>query len=50
MKLTGETELLGGKTCPRATLSTTNPTWTTYRITWARQVTYWNPYIYSINL
>jgi hypothetical protein len=28
MKLTGETEVLGGKTCPSATLSTTNPTWT----------------------
>ena len=26
MKLTGE--VLGGKTCPSATLSTTNPTWT----------------------
>jgi hypothetical protein len=24
----GETEVLGGKTCPSATLSTTNPTWT----------------------
>jgi hypothetical protein len=28
MKLTGETEVLGGKTCPSATFSTTNPTWT----------------------
>jgi hypothetical protein len=28
MKLTGETEVLGGKTCPSAALSTTNPTWT----------------------
>jgi hypothetical protein len=28
MKLAGETEVLGGKTCPSATLSTTNPTWT----------------------
>jgi hypothetical protein len=25
--LTGETEELGEKTCPSATLSTTNPTW-----------------------
>jgi hypothetical protein len=24
----GKTEVLGGKTCPSATLSTTNPTWT----------------------
>ena len=24
----GKTEILGGKTCPSATLSTTNPTWT----------------------
>jgi hypothetical protein len=28
MKLTGETEVLGGKTCPSTTLSTINPTWT----------------------
>jgi hypothetical protein len=28
MKLTGKNEVLGGKTCPSATLSTTNPTWT----------------------
>jgi hypothetical protein len=28
MKLTGKTEVLGGKTCPSATLSTTNHTWT----------------------
>jgi hypothetical protein len=27
MKLTEKTEVLGGKTCPSATLSTTNPTW-----------------------
>jgi hypothetical protein len=24
----GKTEVLGGKTCPSATLSTTNPSWT----------------------
>jgi hypothetical protein len=28
MKLTGENRSTRGKTCPRATLSTTNPTWT----------------------
>jgi hypothetical protein len=28
MKLTGENRSTGGKTCPSATLSTTNPTWT----------------------
>jgi hypothetical protein len=28
MKLTGGTEVLGGKTCPNATLFATNPTWT----------------------
>jgi hypothetical protein len=28
MKLIGKTEVLGEKTCPSATLSTTNPTWT----------------------
>jgi hypothetical protein len=28
MKLTGENRSTGGKTCPIATLSTTNPTWT----------------------
>jgi hypothetical protein len=28
MKLTGENRRPGGKTCPSATLSTTNPTWT----------------------
>ena len=27
MKLTGKSEVFGGKTCPSATLSTTNPTW-----------------------
>jgi hypothetical protein len=26
-ELAGVTEVLGEKTCPRATLSTTNPTW-----------------------
>jgi hypothetical protein len=28
MKLTGENRSTRGKTCPSATLSTTNPTWT----------------------
>jgi hypothetical protein len=28
MKLTGENRNTRGKTCPSATLSTTNPTWT----------------------
>jgi hypothetical protein len=28
MKLTGENLCTRGKTCPSATLSTTNPTWT----------------------
>jgi hypothetical protein len=28
MKLTGENRRTRGKTCPSATLSTTNPTWT----------------------
>jgi hypothetical protein len=28
MKLTGENRSARGKTCPSATLSTTNPTWT----------------------
>jgi hypothetical protein len=28
MKLTGETRSTRGKTCPSATLSTTNPIWT----------------------
>jgi hypothetical protein len=28
MKLTGENRSARGKTCPIATLSTTNPTWT----------------------
>jgi hypothetical protein len=28
MKLTGENQSIRGKTCPSATLSTTNPTWT----------------------
>jgi hypothetical protein len=28
MKLTGENRTTRGKTCPIATLSTTNPTWT----------------------
>jgi hypothetical protein len=28
MKLTGEKRSTRGKTCPSATLSTTNPTWT----------------------
>jgi hypothetical protein len=28
MKLTGETEVLGEKSCPSVTLSTTDPTWT----------------------
>jgi hypothetical protein len=28
MKLTGENRSIRGKTCPSATLSTTNPTWT----------------------
>jgi hypothetical protein len=28
MKLTGENRITCGKTCPSATLSTTNPTWT----------------------
>jgi hypothetical protein len=28
MKLTGENQSTRGKTCPSATLSTTNPTWT----------------------
>jgi hypothetical protein len=28
MKLTGENRSTQGKTCPSATLSTTNPTWT----------------------
>jgi hypothetical protein len=28
MKLTGENRNTWGKTCPSATLSTTNPTWT----------------------
>jgi hypothetical protein len=28
MKLTGENRNTGRKTCPSATLSTTNPTWT----------------------
>jgi hypothetical protein len=28
MKLTGESPSTRGKTCPSATLSTTNPTWT----------------------
>jgi hypothetical protein len=28
MKLTGENRRTRGKTCPNATLSTTNPTWT----------------------
>jgi hypothetical protein len=28
MKLTGENRSTGGKTCPSAILSTTNPTWT----------------------
>jgi hypothetical protein len=28
MKLTGENRTTWGKTCPSATLSTTNPTWT----------------------
>jgi hypothetical protein len=28
MKLTGENRITRGKTCPSATLSTTNPTWT----------------------
>jgi hypothetical protein len=28
MKLTGKTEVPGGKICPSATLFTTNPTWT----------------------
>jgi hypothetical protein len=28
MKLTGENRSTGRKTCPSATLSTTNPTWT----------------------
>jgi hypothetical protein len=28
MNLTGENRSTGGKTCPSATLSTTNPTWT----------------------
>jgi hypothetical protein len=28
MKLTVENRRTGGKTCPSATLSTTNPTWT----------------------
>jgi hypothetical protein len=28
MKLTGENRSTRGKTCPRATLSITNPTWT----------------------
>jgi hypothetical protein len=28
MKLTGENRSTPGKTCPSATLSTTNPTWT----------------------
>jgi hypothetical protein len=28
MKLTGENRSTLGKTCPSATLSTTNPTWT----------------------
>jgi hypothetical protein len=28
MKWTGETRSTQGKTCPNATLSTTNPTWT----------------------
>jgi hypothetical protein len=28
MKLTGENRSTRGKTCPNATLSTTNPTWT----------------------
>jgi hypothetical protein len=28
MKLTGENQSTWGKTCPSATLSTTNPTWT----------------------
>jgi hypothetical protein len=27
MILTGESEVLGGKTCPSATLSTIDPTW-----------------------
>jgi hypothetical protein len=27
MKLTGENQITRGKTCPSATLSTTNPTW-----------------------
>ena len=31
MKLTGETRSIQGKTCPSATLSTTNPTWTCER-------------------
>jgi hypothetical protein len=28
MELTGENRSPGGKTCPSATLSTSNPTWT----------------------
>jgi hypothetical protein len=28
MKFTGEDRSIRGKTCPSATLSTTNPTWT----------------------
>jgi hypothetical protein len=28
MKMTGENRSIRGKTCPSATLSTTNPTWT----------------------
>jgi hypothetical protein len=31
MKLTGENRSIRGKTCPSATLSTTNPTWKPYR-------------------
>jgi hypothetical protein len=33
MKLTGENrKTRGGKTCPSATLSTTNPTWTDFHL------------------
>jgi hypothetical protein len=52
MKVTGETEVLGGETCPSATLSTINPTWTDLRSNpglrgWRSNPSYWQ--CFSIN-